>query len=131
MKTKKKIKIGDKFLTGERHECTGMFLKIGVAEVLQNSFAYQFFGKAGFFWMSFDELEEKLEDGEWEMVDTEVIDLDKAEELEGVDDSEEFSKEELSFLKNVIIGTRTGDDETEHYLGRMYHKLSKMLKEKE
>ena len=49
----------------------------------------------------------------------------------GVDDSEEFTKEELNFLKNAIIATPARDDETGHYLGRIYHKLNKMLKDKE
>lgn len=77
-------------------------------------------------------LEQKVEDLERLVYkDAEVIDLDKAEELKGVDDSEEveFTEEELNFLKNVIIATPTRDDETGHYLGRIYHKLNKMLKE--
>lgn len=60
--------------------------------------------------------------------DAEVIDLDKAEEL---DDSEKFTKEELIFLRNMTTRTPTKDAEVVHYLGGIYHKLSKMLKEKE
>ena len=68
--------------------------------------------------------------------DAEVIDLDKAEELEGVDDSEEveFTKKELSTIYHAMkeVGENfPSGHENEKYLNTIISKLNKMLKEKE
>lgn len=107
MRNIREVKVGDIVVaSGIEH------LVLGVAGEL---FGYSTsFGKYFYGWMSFEQAEELG----WHI---------KEEKVDGVDDSEEFTKEELNFLKNVIIATPTRDDETGHYLGGIYHKLNKML----
>lgn len=131
----REVKVGDRIETDERYDLTSTFLTMRVEEVLQNCFGYQYFGKEGFYWMTFDELDEKLEDGVWKLKSMAFYEagFDTTQKKVGVDDSEEVELDEMD-INNIL---RALDYLKEHNsicnvwtTGQLIEKLNKMLRNK-
>ena len=113
MKTRniRDIKVGDIIETNERDGLAfdRLIMKVvRVGGVLQSCFGYQCFGRTDFYWMTFDELDKKLEDGVWELKRMKLYGADRLADAKkpsievGVGDSEEVGELTHDEIESII-----------------------------